>query len=211
MSGRRRELAYGTAGVVATAVGIGLFLVPDLLLGIGPVAWAVRSLTAVDATTLGLVAGVLATLYLGWSARSQPASETVSAASRSETRFEMAATAPPETVTAQRQRLAAGWVDDDVEEAIEHGGDALAETRSQLRSTATHAYATAADVTPEAARAAVDGGEWTADRMAATFLAGPEGPSASLGARLRLWLFPARERRRRIERSITAIETTEGR
>jgi hypothetical protein len=61
-------------------------------------------------------------------------------------------------------------------------------------------------VSRERAREAVAAGTWTDDPVAAAFLAGEGGPVPSLRARARLWLLPERERERRVERALRAIE-----
>lgn len=201
-----RTLGFGTIGVAATLTGIVLLVAPELVLGIGGAAWVVTTLSSLEATTLGLVAGCLAVLYLGLTARSRPAPETVASESRTETRFEMATTAPPEEETADQQTLTATTVDDDIAEAIDVGDDALTAVREQLRLTAISTYAVATDTPRDTAQAAIERGTWTEDPLAATFLGGPAGPEPSLWLRIRLWLVPARERRRRIERTLVAIE-----
>jgi hypothetical protein len=49
------------------------------------------------------------------------------------------------------------------------------------------------------------------DPVAAAFLAGEGGPEPGLAARVRLWLVPERERARRVERTVRAIEHLGGR
>ena len=204
---RSRVALFGTAGILATSLGALLLFVPDLVLGVGPLGGLVERLSGTDPKMLALGSGLLAALYLGLAARPRSDPETAAPPSPAEARFEMAATAPPEAVTAERQAVAAESVDEDVSRAVSEGEDALREVRSQLRLTATSAYADVAAVPPGQARDRIDRGEWTRDPVAATFLAGSEGPDPSLRMRLRRWLVPARERRRRIERTIGAIET----
>ncbi|WP_227133010.1 DUF7269 family protein [Halorubellus salinus] len=59
---------------------------------------------------------------------------------------------------------------------------------------------------PDAARAAVESGAWTDDRVAAAFLGGPEAPGVSLWRRVYAWLYPARAFRRRVECVVAVVE-----
>lgn len=61
-------------------------------------------------------------------------------------------------------------------------------------------------VDADAARAAVESGEWTDDRLAAAFLGGPEAPGVSLWQRAYAWLYPARAFQRRVERVVDVVE-----
>jgi hypothetical protein len=56
------------------------------------------------------------------------------------------------------------------------------------------------------ARAAVEDGSWTEDRLAAAFLGGSDAPGVSLRRRAYAWLFPTRAFRRRVERVVDEIE-----
>jgi sugar (pentulose or hexulose) kinase len=114
-------------------------------------------------------------------------------------------------VTADRRRLAGADLDAVVDRANETGGSALREVREALGRTATDVYAEYADVDRERAREAVRAGTWTRDPVAAAFLAGEAGPDPGLAARARLWLVPERERARRVERTVRAIEGLGGR
>ncbi|MFC6954511.1 DUF7269 family protein [Halorubellus litoreus] len=72
--------------------------------------------------------------------------------------------------------------------------------------TAAVAVRAARGVAPNAARAEVESGTWTDDRVAASFLGGPEAPGVSLWRRVYAWLYPARAFRRRVERVVDVIE-----
>ena len=61
-----------------------------------------------------------------------------------------------------------------------------------------------------AARAAVEDGSWTDDRVAAAFLGGPDAPGVGLRRRAYAWLFPARAFRGRVERVVDRIEHLAG-
>jgi hypothetical protein len=199
---RARTAVFGTLGMLATGVGVGLLLAPGLLRGLGPVDAAVTALSATETTTVGLAAGTLALVALLVTARSGSAPERVSP-SRADSRFERAATAPPEEATASGGSLTASGLDNDVRQAVETGGDHLRDVRSLLRETATSAYAEQMGVPEEEAADVVDCGEWTDDPVAARFLA---AEPLGLSMRVRHWLVPQQERERRVERTVAAIE-----
>ncbi len=76
--------------------------------------------------------------------------------------------------------------------------------------TAVVAVQAARGASLNAARAAVESGTWTDDRVAAAFLGGPEAPGVSLWRRVYAWLYPARAFRRRVERVVVAVERQAG-
>jgi hypothetical protein len=53
-------------------------------------------------------------------------------------------------------------------------------------------------------------GTWTDDRVAASFLGGPDAPGVSLWRRLYAWLYPARAFERNVERVVAAVERQGG-
>lgn len=198
-----RTALFGAAGVLATSVGAALLFVPDLFV-VGAVEQSLSLVETIEATTVAVVAGFLVMGSLLVIGRSRPASETGPSDASADPRFERAArsgeaTAPPESLTAAS-------VDADAREAVESGGEALADVRSLLRETATNACAEREEITESDATMLVECGEWTDDPVAAVFLAGPEEPSPPLSSRLRLWLAPERERARRLDRTVAAIE-----
>lgn len=77
-----------------------------------------------------------------------------------------------------------------------------AAVRETLRATAVRRLARATG-DEAAARTAVADGTWTDDTLVAAFLGEGTPP---LSARLRAWLDPAGEHRRRVERSLAAID-----
>jgi hypothetical protein len=199
---RARTAVFGTLGAVATSVGVGLLLVPGFVRALGPVDAAVTAFSTAGTTAVGLGAGLLALVALLVTARSGSAPERASP-SRADSRFERAATAPPEEATASGGSLTGSGLDNDVRQAVEAGGDHLRDVRSLLRETATSAYAERMGIPEQQAAAVVERGEWTDDRVAARFLAAdPPG----LSMRVRHWLVPAQERERRVERTVAAIE-----
>lgn len=205
-----RVRVLGGLGAVATGLGLALVLVPGLVRAVGPLDAFVGAVAAADPRLLMLVAGLGVTGYVVLAVRSPPAPETVGTRSAAQRRFEGAGSNPPEDVTAQRRALAAGAVDGVFESAVENGGTALRNARAQLRTAATGAYATTAGESREIARQAVSRGTWTDDPVAAMFLSEEEEPAPSVRDRVSLWLTPRRERRRRIEATIAAVERLEG-
>ena len=81
--------------------------------------------------------------------------------------------------------------------------DADGEIRETLRATAVETLVQRSGVDRQSARAAVREGTWTDDRLAVALVGPAQFP---LRSRLRAWLDPAGERRRRVERTVAAIE-----
>jgi hypothetical protein len=112
----------------------------------------------------------------------------------------------PEQVTAARQESTGQALDDRITAAIEGEEGALAAVRDRLRAVAVGAYAGEHGTSREAAARVVQTGRWTQERTAAAMLSDGSGETHSIPARLRLWLDPAAERRRRLARTVEAIE-----
>lgn len=202
---RPRVALFGTIGVVATGFGLAVFLVPDLVRAVGPLDAVLDGIVGTERRFVMLAAGLVVGAGLVVIARSSPAPAGTGATTAAGDRFETEARRP-ETVTAERRAVTASRVDDGFEVAVREGGTQLREARTQLSTVATGAYAAATGSSRDTARAAVARGEWTHDPVAAMFLATRDGPEPDVRARLALWLVPRRERRRRIERTIAAIE-----
>jgi len=92
--------------------------------------------------------------------------------------------------------------DREVGRAIDAGGEAFDGLVNQLGHEAAWSYAAANGCTLEQASAAIEQQDWTQDRLAAGVLAG----TLPVSATVRLWLWPVAERRRRVERTVGAIE-----
>jgi hypothetical protein len=205
---RARSL-LGLAGAVLAGAGAVAVFLPESLLSVGPVRRAVEAVGGVEPTAAVLLASGVTGLYLAVVARS--GGEPAPPGDPADRRFAATAEAPPEAVTADRRRLAGADLDAAVDRASTSGGPALREVRGALARTATDVYAEYAGVGDERAREAVRAGTWTRDSVAAAFLAGEGGPDPGLAARARLWLVPERERARRVERTVRAIENLGGR
>ena len=202
---RLRVAVFGTGGLLATAFGIGLLVRPELFLDVEPIAEAIATVAALDQTRLVLAASIVAVLYVALAARSRPRTSVQGTDLSGDRRFARTVTSRPEAVTADQRGLAAAGIDLAVQRAVESGHRSQ-NFRSTLGETAVSVYANTENTDDETARAAIERGVWTDDRVAAAFLAGDGGPTPTVWDRIRLWLVPERERERRIERTIAAIE-----
>jgi len=188
---RKVGTGLGVFGVLATLFGVGLVLAPGLV-GSGPVGTAVDTVAAAGTAELMLVLGGVVAVLVGavpWR-RSRADGDPFEGATEHST---------DDTHT---DRLGT-----EVGTAVREGGEAWERVRSELAALAAETYADAANVSPATAEQAVHSGEWTGDDLAAGVLAG----GVPRWARLRLWLTPERERRRRIARTVRAIEQLGGR
>lgn len=203
---RLRIAGLGALGGVLTGAAAVLVFAPDLLLGTAPAEAAVRTVSETDPTTVSLWTALAVLAALAVVSWSPTGSESVSGA-EAETAFERALGDSPEMVTDDRRQVAAADLDTDLTRAVVDGGDRFAEVRQSLFQTAVTVYAEYERVDPETrSYSAVASGEWTDDRTAAVFLAEADGPTPTLLARVRLWLTPERERRRRVDRTLEAIQ-----
>lgn len=200
--GWRRPTA-ALVGAVATLFGIAVLVAP-VLLDVGPGAWAGSVIAGIDPVVFMIAGALVVTLYLLLAARRGSPPDYASATDR---RFETLVARPPEAATVDGGTVAGASIDDDLAVALESGGDSLATIRSHLAETAISVYADATGVRPDRAATLVRRGQWTQDGTAAWFLASADGPRPPPSARVRLWLMPERERWRRVERTLTAIES----
>ena len=192
---RYRRLLFGAVGIVAVGLGVGLILAPGLV-AVGPINILSRALDTVGPANVLLVTGVGLVGYLAVGLRSPPATNEPSP-------FDSPAEAPE----AHTSELAGGELEELFQSAIADGGESLEQARARLRRTATAVYADRMECSTEEARAAIERGEWCQDSLAAAVLS--DRQSAPIGAQLRLFVLPDSERRRRIERSLAAIERLE--
>lgn len=191
----------GVLGALLTVATAAVVFAPDLVAD--PLAEVAALLESRDPQRLLLALGVLVGVYAGWTAwRGSP--------DRRGTRGPAAAFEgvgdPPETVTAADRARTGRSLDERVADAAAGDDTALSSVQGTLARTAAAAYGRAADCDADAATRAVETGAWTDDQTAAAFLADEAGPSFSLWARLKEWLDPAAERRRRIDRTVAAVE-----
>lgn len=195
---RLRTVVFGTVGLLATAVAVVLTVAPAVA---GESLVAVLGTVSPTTTLLAgsLVVGVCAAVagWLGGLFGSGPP-----------TAFDVAADSPPEAVTATESRLVAADIDAAIDDAVAGDDAAMDAVTERLAAAATTAYAVGSSTSQASARQAVRAGTWTDDAVAAALLS-PTEPQ-SLLARLRLWLDPESERRRRIRRTVGAIERVSG-
>lgn len=189
---------FGGVGVAAILFGIGLLLAPAVS-RVGPVARILQFVEGVGTTRVLLVTGGGLIAYLLVGLRSPDASE----AELGVDRF------APETELEQ-SGLAGEQLDQQIQSAINDGGESFATVRESLRQTAVSVYADAVSCAERQAWPAIERGEWCSDSLVAAFLAGRDGPSPPFAAQVRLFVFPRRERRRRIERTVAVIERVQG-
>lgn len=183
---------FAAIGLLATAVAVAITVLGSA--GTGPVGFisGLDSPLFLIGTGIGIVCvgGIIA-----WMVGFRSAT--------AETIYDAAVESPPEDVTERRGTLAAAQHETQVADAQAGDPDAMDALVGRLRQTAVTIYAVSGGVTRDDAQLAVVAGTWTDDRIAAATLA--EDEPQPLVARLRLWLDPEQERKRRIERTITAI------
>jgi hypothetical protein len=198
---RVRVVLFGVVGTLATLFAAGLLFAPELLETLLPVAPLVTLAEATNTRQLLLLGSVLVGLTLTLAARSatRPTREGEGGDA-----FDAATAEPPEAVTTARQRRTAAELQATIDEAVAGDEEALDAALARLRGTVADAYAQRTGCSIEDARQAVATGEWTDDRTAAAALARDDTPTFSLWSRLRLWLDPEAERRRRLNRTVRA-------
>lgn len=198
----RQGVLAGGLGLAATLLALALVLVPGAVRSIAPLDSAVAAVESTDSRTLMLAVGLLAGLITTAVARTRRSDQT--AASRPRPLVER----PPEVVTSGYRARPGESLDQQVEHAVAGESAAGDQVRETLRAAAIRRLARDPSVDSGTAERTVQRGEWTDDELAAAFL-GSWQPS--VGARLREWLDPEAERRRRIDRTLTAIERIGGR
>jgi hypothetical protein len=196
-----RQFALGGLGAALTLFGIAVLFVPSLWPGQQGSADAAGPATFV--WLAAIVAAVAVVVARASAAESVPADTPATA--RFDAGSAVSDTDQPAPASTERA-VVAEQVDADLRTAIRQGGESLAEARALLRATAVEVCGDTAEASAERAERAVADGTWTDDAVAARFLA----ERSTWRSRLRLWVAPARERRRRIERTIGAIERLQG-
>lgn len=194
-----RARILGGLGAALTLAAAAVLVRPDLADSLSEV---VAVLESQDPKRLLLVLGSVVGAYAAWAARtgsSERPPEDGPAAQFS------GVGDPPEAVSAADRTRTGASFDDRTAAACSGDESAMDAVRSTLAETAASAHARAADRPPEEAHRVVETGAWTDDPTAAAFLAGDGGPGFSLWSRLRAWLDPETERRRRVERTVEAV------
>ncbi|MFW6435185.1 MAG: DUF7269 family protein, partial [Halovenus sp.] len=199
----RSQRLSAAIGLCTMGLGIGVLLVPGVGT-VGPVEALQETITDSGPERVLLLTGAVVIGYLAIGLRQPSETPDPSPARR---RFDRATAITGSGESVNRHRPVAD--DLDIDGAIESGGSSLRTVRDELRRTAVGVCTDLYGTSEQAARTAVDRGEWSHDPVASAFLAGDAGPSFPLGRQLRLFVTPRRERRHRIERAITAIAELE--
>ena len=197
----RYQRLSAVIGLCTMVLGVGLLLVPGLG-SVSPVDALQERVTESGYERVLLLTGAVVIGYLAVGLRRPSETTDHSPDSR---RFDRATAAAVNGEPVDRPQPVAV----DIDAAIESGGSEFRAVRDELRRTVVGVYTDCYGTSERAARTAVDSGEWCHDPVASAFLAGDSGPTFSLGRRLRLFVTPKRERRHRIDRTITAIEELE--
>lgn len=196
----------GTLIVLLTAV---ILIRSDLLLAVPQAQSILQEVAEMDHNRLVVSVALLLLLYAIWSGRQTTIRETkTESAEPDEDLFSTAQERPPEKVTASRRPVTNESVETTIKHAINGDHQALQRVRSNLESVAVKALMHRDGLDSNAAVAAVERGTWTDSHIAAAFLASNSHEPFSLLDRLRLWLDPVTERRRRITRTIEEIRST---
>lgn len=187
---RLQQLFGGLFVLLTVAVGAAT-LAPEAALQFPPARRAIDAAANVDPKLLGV--GVSVGLGLVLAAillfTSPPTDEDPT--------FDRYREAPPEIATVERHdRVGAGF-----DTTLDRLDDEPARLRERLRPVAVDHVRAASDGDPEQAVAT---GTWTDNRPAAVFLGSDVSPT--LFERLRRWLDPETEYRRRVEATVAAID-----
>jgi len=185
----RIRTLVGAVGLLSAAVAFGLVVAPGSFVSIRPVA----------ALTATLPAGKQELLLLGLGTAAGVSAVTVAYSVSSDGQAGSLVDRPPETVNARTPSRPGRAFD----RRLAGETNSMADVRAPLRETAVETLVRRKGLDPTDAKEMIDRGTWTDDRVAAAFLG---TPTQSVGARLRRWLDPDGERRRRVERTIEAIE-----
>lgn len=198
--------ALGVVGVLATLLGVLSVLSPSVVAETEPLATLVGVVRGIDPRTLFVFGSAAVGLYVVVSAWRSPVDRLVGGDREGAARFEQALADPPETVVASDRTLTGNDFDAAVERAAAGDERAMDRVRDRLRGLAA-ARLVRAGRPDDSVGDAIASGEWTDDRTAAAFLSEDGGPVHSLRSRLRLWLDPKTERKRRVRRTVAAIES----
>lgn len=201
----RWQQVVGALAVGALVATVALVARPELAAALPSGPALVEAAANIDATILGALAagglGLLLLLLVGFT-RSAGTTDA-------DDRFARLRERPPEAVTADEATRTGARFDRALDRAERGERKGIEETRDRLATLAARVHAAETDASVTAGREAVAAGEWTDDRTAAAFLGGPE-LTYSVWARLRLWLDPETERRRRVAATLTAVRERVG-
>jgi hypothetical protein len=192
-----RNAALAALGAVATVLAVGLTLAPGTVRVLAPLDTAVGRLQAQDPRVLLLLAGAAVGLLGVAVAWGRPRRE------RSGSGPARLTGGDPEAPATDRRPQPGDGLDGQLDLAVEGDETARRAVRETLRTHAVRRLVAAEGQDGAAAREAVESGTWTGDRLAAAYLG--SGP-LPLSARVRAWLDPAAEQRRRVRRAVAAVE-----
>ncbi|MFB6193689.1 MAG: hypothetical protein ABEI75_01370 [Halobaculum sp.] len=187
--------AVAAAAVAVLAVAVGLALAPTATLGVLP---APERVLAASREFGGRIAvGVVGAALVSLAWRFAGSGGRI----RTDDRLDTTRGPPPETVAVDPRTVAGGGIDERLARLAERGepgavGDLLRERAVAVERTT--------GVDRETARDRVARGAWTDDRLAAAVI-GEETP-VPVAARLRAWLDPAGETRRRVRHTLDALD-----
>ena len=192
MTDRRRRLG-GAVGAAAVVLAAGLFFAPGAIGSVLPVSAIARSTALSAAAGRVLALGCVGVGCLLWIARVSGDEDP-------------GPTLPPLSAPAADEPVVGGDLDGDVEATVEAAaaGADRDEARPELRSLAVDALVHVDGCDRTTARRRVEAGEWTDDPVAAAYLA--DGSTESLRRRLAARLRPRRTIRRRVDRTVAAVE-----
>ncbi|QPV62075.1 hypothetical protein I7X12_15170 [Halosimplex litoreum] len=197
--------ALGGLGVLATLLGALAVAAPAAVAETAPLSTLVSAAASVGPRDLFVAGSAALGLSLLRAAVTSRESRLVSGSAAESRRFAAVVADEPETATAPDGTLAANEFAEAIERAVDGDDRALETVDERLRRLAV-ARLVREGMDCESADRAVAAGTWTDDRTAAAFLSEEDGPVATLRSRLRLWLDPARERERRIRRTVAALD-----
>jgi len=193
MSRWRRRLVVA-AGATTLATGVALAYAPELL-PVGLRAAARDVVGSTDGTRLAAGIATVGLLAVLWSVRS----------SAEPGRTEPMVSTPPEE-PATDDLVAGDAFDDAVERVGERELSAWNRGPDPAATLRETAHVVLDRCRPDAdAASLVAAGTWTDDRVAAGFLGDDRATAWTFSERLRLWLAPERETRRRAERTVAAL------
>jgi hypothetical protein len=198
MIDRRMRAAAGAAGAAAVVWSAALFFAPDAVGAVLPVAAIAESTTLSAGGTRALAFVAVGAGCLLW----------IAASTRGDGRNSQSGVDFPTLEAADPGDGAAvgSGFDRNLRVTLEAAaeGDDRDDVRADLRSLAVEALVSVEGCAREAARERVADGEWTDDRVAAAYLAGEA--TEPLPRRLVARVRPRASKRRRVERTVAAVE-----
>lgn len=202
---RPRLVIGGAIGTLLTLVAALALFAPDLATVIPFVSTLVEHARNFDAQGTLLAAGLVLALAAVVVARTSVWQRV--RGGQATDAFDEATARPPEDAIASERTVTGAALEDTVDRAVAGDETAIATVRARLATLAADVYARSTDSDPEGAASVIQAGDWTDDRVAAAFLAEGGAVKHTIWARLRLWLAPERERRRRVDRTLAAIRS----